>query len=110
MKLGLLVTTSSVLVAVTSAAVLPTKALAADGKATFEAVCKMCHGTGVGGAPKFGDKAAWAERIAKGIPTLEDHALHGFKGKGLMPPKGGRASLSDDDVKAAVAYMTNAAK
>lgn len=87
-----------------------TSVTAADGKAVFESTCKLCHGAGVGGAPKFGDKAAWADRIAKGMPTLEDHALNGFKGKGFMPPKGGKASLSNDEVKAAVVYMVEAAK
>ncbi len=83
---------------------------AADGKAVFESTCKLCHGAGIGGAPKFGDKAAWGVRIAKGLPTLEDHAINGFKGKGFMPPKGGKASLSNDEVKAAVTYMVEAAK
>lgn len=85
-------------------------ASAADGKVVFESVCKMCHGTGVGGAPKLGDKAAWEPRIAQGMETLDTHAIKGFKGKALMPPKGGRASLSDDEVKAAVQYMVDAAK
>lgn len=90
--------------------VMAAPANAADGKATYESVCKMCHGAGVGGAPKMGDKAAWAARIAQGVETLNDHAIKGFKGKGLMPPKGGRSSLSDDDVKAAVQYMVDASK
>lgn len=83
---------------------------AADGKATYDSVCKMCHGGGIGGAPKTGDKAAWAPRIAQGIEVLDDHAIKGFKGKGLMPAKGGKSSLSDDDVKAAVQYMVDASK
>ncbi len=83
----------------------------ADGQKTFQAACFACHGTGAAGAPKVGDKAAWGPRIAKGIATLEKHALHGFKGdKGVMPAKGGRADLSDADVKAAVAYMVSQAK
>jgi cytochrome c5 len=82
----------------------------ADAEAIYNKDCQMCHGTGLGGAPKLGDKAAWAPRIAKGIPTLEDHALHGFKDKGLMPPKGGHPALSEDDVKAAVAYIVNGSK
>lgn len=90
--------------------VMAAPASAADGKATYESVCKMCHGAGVGGAPKLGDKAAWASRIAQGVETLNDHAIKGFKGKGLMPPKGGRSSLSDDDVKAAVQYMVDGSK
>lgn len=90
--------------------IMAAPANAADGKATFESVCKMCHGAGIGGAPKMGDKAAWAPRITQGIETLNEHAIKGFKGKALMPPKGGRASLSDDDVKAAVQYMVDASK
>lgn len=76
------------------------------GKATFESTCIACHGAGVAGAPKFGDKAAWAPHIAKGLPTLYKHALHGFSGKaGYMPAKGGNPGLSDADVEAAVRYM-----
>ena len=66
-----------------------------------------CHGTGVLGAPKFGDKAAWAPRIKQGMDTLYSSAL---KGKGAMPPKGGNTALSDADVKAGVDYMVSAAK
>ncbi len=81
------------------------------GKTTYDATCALCHGTGIAGAPKFGDKSAWAPRIATGMPTLYDHALKGFQGKaGMMPPKGGNGSLSDDDARAAVDYMINAAK
>jgi cytochrome c5 len=84
---------------------------AADGKKVYEAGCIACHGAGIAGAPKFGDKAAWAPRIAQGANTLYTHALGGFTGKGgMMPPKGGNAALSDPDVKAAVDYMVSAAK
>jgi cytochrome c5 len=83
------------------------QATASDGEAVFKKTCKMCHGTGMMGAPKFGDKAAWADRIAKGIDVLHDHAINGF---GKMMPKGGKKSLSDEDVKAAVDYMVDAAK
>ena len=80
----------------------------ADGKATFQQTCFACHGTGAAGAPKAGDKAEWAPRIAKGKATLYKHAIHGFKGsKGFMPAKGGRTDLSDDAVKAAVDYMVS---
>lgn len=80
---------------------------AADGKGTFTSACFACHGTGAAGAPKFGDKGAWKPRIAQGLKTLFTHALNGFKG---MPPKGGRADLSDDAVKAAVEYMVTNSK
>jgi len=86
-------------------------AAAADGKKVFEGGCIACHGAGIAGAPKFGDKAAWAPRIAQGASTLYTHAIGGFTGKGgMMPPKGGNAALSDGDVKAAVDYMVSAAK
>ena len=66
----------------------------------------MCHAAGVAGAPKPGDKADWGPRIAQGSAILHKHAIEGFTGaKGMMPPRGGGASLSDDDVKAAVDYM-----
>lgn len=84
---------------------------AADaGKKLFESTCAACHGAGVAGAPKFGDKAAWAPRIKQGSATLYEHAIKGFQGKsGVMPPKGG-ATASDEEVKAAVDYMAAAAK
>ena len=88
-------------------------AAAADlsGEEVFNQACVACHGAGVAGAPKFGDKAAWAERIAQGIDTLHKHALEGFQGKkGFMPPKGGRTDLSDQSVINAVDYMVAAAK
>ena len=79
----------------------------AAGKSTFDSVCTVCHGTGVAGAPKFGDKAAWAPRIATGKEALYTSAL---KGKNAMPAKGGNPALADDAVKAAVDYMVAAAK
>jgi cytochrome c5 len=79
----------------------------AHGKATYDSICSACHGAGVAGAPKFGDKAAWAARLKAGKDSLYSTAL---KGKGAMPPKGGNPSLSDADVKAAVDYMAAAAK
>jgi cytochrome c5 len=66
---------------------------------------------GIAGAPKFGDKAAWSARIAQGAHVLHDHAIKGYQGKaGVMPPKGGAASMPDADVKAAVDYIVAAAK
>lgn len=80
---------------------------AAKGKSVFDASCAACHASGVAGAPKLGDKAAWAPRIKAGNSTLYTSAI---KGKNAMPPKGGNAALSDDDVKAAVDYMVSQAK
>lgn len=77
-------------------------AMAADGGATYAQACALCHATGVGGAPKLGDKAAWAPRIATGKDAMLASVL---KGKGAMPAKGGNASLNDADVKAAVEHM-----
>jgi cytochrome c5 len=92
------------------AAVIPppaAKIAGAPGKATYDAVCHVCHGAGVAGAPKLGDKAAWSARVKSGLDALHASAL---KGKGAMPPKGGNPSLSDADVKAAVDYMVAASK
>lgn len=97
---------------VAAVAAAPAAAGAGDaaGKALYESTCVACHGAGVAGAPKFGDKAVWAPHIAKGLDTLYNHAINGFQGKsGVMPPKGG-SNASDDDVKAAVRYMTDASK
>jgi cytochrome c5 len=93
-------------------ALAPAKTAAATdaGKSLYTATCSACHGAGIAGAPKFGDKAAWAPRIKQGDAVLYQHAINGFQGKsGVMPPKGG-SSASDDDVKAAVNYMAAAAK
>ena len=79
----------------------------ADGKPVYDKTCAVCHATGLAGAPKFGDKAAWAPRIATGMNTLHNSALHG---KNAMPAKGGNMALQDADVIAAVDYMAGAAK
>ena len=79
-----------------AAAAAPAAAAAKpDGKKVYDTTCMVCHGTGVAGAPKFGDKAAWAPRIKGGIDALHASAL---KGKGAMPAKGGNTALSDADV------------
>jgi cytochrome c5 len=78
-----------------------------DGKKVYDTTCMACHATGAAGAPKLGDKAAWAPRLKTGIDALYASAL---KGKAAMPAKGGNASLPDADVKAAVDYMAAAAK
>jgi cytochrome c5 len=85
----------------------PAAGVAMDGKGIFEKACAACHMTGAAGAPKAGDKAAWSPRLAAGKDTLYASAING---KGAMPAKGGNASLSDADVKAAVDYLTGLAK
>jgi cytochrome c5 len=78
-----------------------------EGKAVYDQTCHVCHATGLAGSPKFGDKAAWAPRIATGMDKLYNAALHGLN---AMPPKGGNTALTDAQVKAAVDYMVSAAK
>lgn len=81
---------------------------ATDGKSVYDSACVACHGAGLAGAPKVGDKTAWAARVAQGTATLEQHAIAGYQGSaGFMPAKGGRMDLSDDAVKAAVGYMVS---
>lgn len=79
-----------------------------DGESVYQNACFACHGSGAAGAPKTGDADAWESRIAKGMDTLEDHAINGFQGDaGMMPPKGGRTDLSDEEVVAALDYMVD---
>jgi len=79
-----------------------------SGEQVFQAVCKTCHEPGIAGAPKVGDKAAWAGPIKKGYETLVQHALNGFQEAGkVMPPRGGNPDLSDIEVESALVYMAN---
>lgn len=78
-----------------------------SGEQVFKSVCTTCHTPGMMGAPKFGDKKAWAPRIAQGEDTLVQHALKGIR---MMPARGGRSTLTDGEVKAAVQYMVAHAK
>ena len=102
-------------VAAAPAATAPAAAPAATAAATvnpageklYKSVCLACHASGVANAPKFGDKAAWAPYIASGMDTMVKVAM---TGKGAMPPKGGAANASEDDIRAAVQYMVDAAK
>ena len=90
-----------------AAAPAPAATVAAGtGEALYKQACSVCHVAGVAGAPKFGDKAAWASRVAGGLDALTASVI---KGKGAMPPKGGSAA-SDADIKAAVEYMLAAVK
>lgn len=74
------------------------------GQQVFESTCTACHTAGVAGAPKLGDKEAWAPFIKKGYEDLIHAAIHGI---GAMPPKGGNPSLDDFEVERAVVYMVN---
>lgn len=76
------------------------------GEQVYTSTCLACHGAGVLGAPKFGDKAVWGPRITQGIDTLHTNSINGIR---MMPPKGGNATLKDEDVKAAVDYMVSKA-
>jgi cytochrome c5 len=82
-----------------------------DGAQTYNQACLACHGAGIAGAPKYGDKAAWAPRIAQGSATLYKHALEGYQGKaGFMPAKGGRVDFADKSISNGVDYMVAGSK
>jgi cytochrome c5 len=77
-----------------------------DGQQVYQASCVACHGAGIAGAPKLGDKGQWAKNIAKGVDALYASAVNGVQGSaGVMPPRGGNPALSNAEVKAAVDYM-----
>jgi cytochrome c5 len=78
-----------------------------DGAQVYAKGCNACHATGVAGAPKYGDKAAWAARSKAGVDALVASVI---KGKGAMPPKGGQAAASDAEIRAAVEYLLASAK
>lgn len=78
----------------------------AAGEGVYKQVCHACHGMGVAGAPKLGDRDQWKKRIEQGRDQLYSHAIQGFSGNhGTMPPRGGKPDLSDAEVKAGVDYM-----
>ena len=81
-------------------------AKARPGEAIVTSRCASCHATGVGGAPKIGDTAAWAARAREGLDQLTMSAIRGHGG---MPPRGGLTSASDAELRAAVTYMFNPA-
>lgn len=83
------------------AAAAPAAAATGEVPALYKKSCAMCHGTGAGGAPKVGDKDAWAPRIATGMDELMKVAING---RGGMPARGG-TKASDDELKTVVEYM-----
>lgn len=83
-----------------------------DGKEIFNNLCTSCHTSGVAGAPKVGDKAAWGPRMAQGLETLVKHAIEGYHGPdgNYMPPKGGNPALTDEQVTNAVHWIVDQTK
>jgi cytochrome c5 len=77
---------------------------ARSGESVVKAVCAACHQTGVANAPRIGDTKAWAPHIREGLQTMTASAI---KGKGAMPPRGGDATLTDQEVARAVVHMAN---
>ena len=77
---------------------------ARTGESIVKATCTTCHQAGVANAPKIGDAKAWAPHLREGLKTMVATAI---KGKGAMPPRGGDASLTDDEVARAIVYMAN---
>jgi cytochrome c5 len=97
---------SFVLVATVGCA-LANAAAPINGEKVYSTNCLSCHASGVLGAPKPGDKAAWQPRVAKGMAVVYSNAMKGLK---MMPPRGGNGSLKDDEIKAAVDFMVAKAK
>ena len=82
-----------------------------NGEEVYNSACLVCHTTGAGGAPLLGDSATWEVRMEQGIETLMEHAIEGYMGDGgIMPAKGGRLDLSDQEVENAVVYMLENSK
>ena len=79
-------------------------AMPKNGTELFDQTCSACHGQGIGGAPRAGDKAAWGPRIKEGLNGLLATAI---KGEKAMPPRGGAADLSDYELSRAIVYMAN---
>ncbi len=83
-----------------------------DGKEIYDHLCTSCHTAGIAGAPKVGDKATWGPRIEQGLDILVKHAIDGYHGPdgNFMPPKGGNAALTDEQVTAAVHWIVDQVK
>lgn len=82
-----------------------------SGAAVYQSACIACHGQGIAGAPKYGDRTAWAPYLAKGVDVLHANALGGVQSAaGIMPPKGGRPDLPDQSILDAVDYMLEAVR
>jgi cytochrome c5 len=96
---------NSALAALETGPVAPVAEAPKTGKEAFEKICTTCHTPGLAGAPKIGDRAAWAPRIAQGKETLYQHAIAGYTGEaGVMPARGG-SGWPDDVIRMAVDHM-----
>lgn len=85
-----------------------TTTVASPGQTIWQANCAVCHQQGLGGAPVIGNQIQWKKRVEQGLPTLISHALNGYSGEtGEMPPRGGNAQLTDQEVELAVTYMVS---
>jgi cytochrome c5 len=90
---------------------ISTSTVTRNGAQVFDQSCAACHASGIAGAPKLGDQLQWKTRLAKGPKVLYANALNGISSSiGVMPAKGGNASLSETEVKAAVDYILAKAK
>lgn len=88
-------------------ALVTVPAVAADGKAVYDAVCYKCHRTGTDDAPKTGNKEQWAPRLPQGLPALYKSVI---EGKGAMDPRAGKPELTNDELKAGVDYLVGLVK
>ena len=95
---------ASILIALSWTAIASAQHPDRTGKEVVDSLCISCHGTGANGAPKIGDKKAWAARSAQGLSSLTQHALNGIR---QMPPHGGNPALSDTEIERAITYMVN---
>jgi cytochrome c5 len=95
-------TAAAVVLVAVSALMAPPGAAAMDGRLIYAQSCAQCHANGLAGAPRPGDKAAWIQRLALGRDAMLTTVL---TGKGAMPRKGGNASLSDAEAKAAADHL-----
>jgi cytochrome c5 len=89
-----------------SPAAEPAAQAAASGEEIYQKSCQTCHAAGIAGAPKFGDKEAWAPRIAKGTDALMESVMNGLN---AMPAKGACMSCSDEELRSAMEYMVSQA-
>jgi len=109
MKVTLSVTSALIVLLLIASPVMA--ADAGKGQGIYMNFCAPCHATGVAGAPKVGDKAAWAPRLKQGEKVLVERSIKGFQGaSGFMPARGGNSALSDSEVADAVAYMAAQSK